>query len=276
MRLSSENRGDRGEECFCLFNSESSRSTVPLFCSSSLPSSGTPVRKKKKEDGGEHRIRRRVQVRKTGSERRTERWTERQNTQILLDLRLTCEDLKLFPELDNLEVGLERLDGRHLDLRRPLGAGNRDRLGFQGSRNPKPRFRLGRLRPRLGAGSLDRLVSQFVRLGELQFFHLRLRPGNPDPGQSLGVGSLSLPNLAVHTKLTNLGWIQVARYRPSSFRHRRCGQRLSVPNAVPVNHRSRLRPECDRLDNSSHKRQTSSSRVTRRRHHCQLPIISRL
>ena len=29
------------------------------------------------------------------------------------------------------------------------------------------------------------------------------------------------------------------------------------------NHRIGLRPECDRLDNSSHKRQTSSSRVTR-------------
>ena len=46
------------------------------------------------------------------------------NTQILLDLRLTCENIDLFPELQDLEVSLERLGGRHPDLGRCLGLGN--------------------------------------------------------------------------------------------------------------------------------------------------------
>ena len=45
---SSWNREDLGEEFFFSFKSTSSRSTVPLRCSSSAPSGGTPVEKNKK------------------------------------------------------------------------------------------------------------------------------------------------------------------------------------------------------------------------------------
>mmetsp|Transcript_9439 Transcript_9439/g.32662 ORF Transcript_9439/g.32662 Transcript_9439/m.32662 type:complete len:230 (-) Transcript_9439:86-775(-) len=44
VKRSSWNREDLGEEFFFSFKSTSSRSTVPLRCSSSAPSGGTPVR----------------------------------------------------------------------------------------------------------------------------------------------------------------------------------------------------------------------------------------
>ena len=119
----------------------------------------------------------RVLVRKTGSERQTERRADRQKTQVLLDLTLTCENIDLFPELQDLEVSLARLGGRHTNLGRRLGLGNPS-LGLGSPSlsggNLSLRFPLGLGKAGLSVG-LTRLRHCHLSLR----FRLDIRPGIP-------------------------------------------------------------------------------------------------
>ena len=87
------------EEFFFSLKSKSSRSTVPLRCSSSPPSSGTPVRKEKGK-------RWRTQITKT-TESSSQKAVRETDGEVLLHPKLTYGNIEFSPELENADVSLE-------------------------------------------------------------------------------------------------------------------------------------------------------------------------